>query len=168
MTILQKIRLGAAIVLICAIFLPLSQCSRSGDKNDSWSPRAFAHSRHFFPQDGDGFEYQYAVKNLTAGFTNPKEYGVSLLLTLTAFLWPLGFAIWSRKSKLSRFWWIFYSAELLLCAGTGYSVYALALGRGVRWLYGFYVAEGAVAIYAGTALILIANRLRNYFRSRRS
>jgi len=168
MSILEKIRLGAGIFLVCAIFLPLSQCSRSGDKNDSWTPQALSHSRHFFPENGDGFKYQYPIKRLIAGFKNPKDNGVALLLTLIAFLWPLGFAIWSRQSKFSRFWWIFYSGELLLCVGTGYWVYVLAFGRDARWLYGFYVAEGAVAIYASTTSIYISHRLRSFFARRRT
>jgi hypothetical protein len=85
-------------------------------------------------------------------------------LTLIAFLWPLGFAIWSRKSQFPRFWWIFYTSESLLCAGTIYCVYALT--RSGCWLYGFYVAEIAIAIYASTTVIVIVTRLQNFFRSR--
>lgn len=162
MAFLQKIRLSAAIALVCAIFLPLSQCSEHGTRATR-TPEALGHSRHFFPRDGDGFSYQYAIKSVIAGLKNPKDNGLALLVTLIAFLWPLGFAIWSRQSEFARFWWVFYSVELLLCAGTGYLVYSAAFGRDARWLYGFYVAEGAVAIYASSALILFAHRLRRLF-----
>jgi hypothetical protein len=162
MSILQKIRLGAAIVLLCAIFLPLSQCSSRG--GDTETPQAYAQARHLFPQDDDDFKYQYATNYLFTGFMRPREDGLLGALTLTVFLWPLAFAIWSRKSKLPRFWWIFYSGELLLCAGTAYWVHALT--QGGRWLYGAYVGEVAIAIYACTTLIFVFDRIRNRFRFR--
>jgi hypothetical protein len=164
MSILQKIRLGAAIVLLCAICLPLSQCAFDGGGTDT--PQALAHARHLFPRSDDDFGYYYGIEYLQAAFVSPKDYGVNGALTLIAFVWPLGFAVWSRKSKLRRFWWIFYTGELVLCAGTGYSVCGLALGT--RWLYGFYVAEAAIAIYACTTLILILCRLRSFFAGRKA
>ena len=165
MAILQKIRLVAAIVLVCAIFLPLSQCSRQGN-SASWTPEALAHSRHLFPRSDKDFDYYYGIGSLQAAFMSPKDYGMNGALTLIAFLWPLGFAIWSRKSKLTRFWWIFYAGELLLCAGTAYWVYTLTFGG--RRLYGFYVAEAAIAIYASTTLVFASNRLRSFFAQRRA
>jgi hypothetical protein len=166
MSILQKIRLGAAIVLLCAIFLPLSQCAFHGASTDT--PQAFAHARHLFPRGDDDFKYQYGITELVTGFMRPRENGLLGALTLTAFLWPLGFAIWSRKSRFPRFWWIFYTGELLLCAGTAYWVHALT--QGGRWLYGAYVGEVAIAIYACTSLTVIVDRIRNRsrFRSERS
>jgi hypothetical protein len=156
MSILQQIRLGAAIVLLCAIFLPLSQCSQHGD-DSAPTPQALSHARHFFPRSDTDYQYQYGVKGL----------GLSLrgVLTLIAFVWPLGFAIWNRRfGQPPRFWWIFYGGELLLCAGTIYVVGALTLGG--RWLYGAYVGEVAISIYACTSLILIFDRIRNRFRIR--
>lgn len=160
MSILQKIRLGAAIVVLCTIFLPLSQCSQGSTE----TPQAYAHARHFFPRSDNDFKYQYGITELAADFMRPRENGLLGALTLIAFLWPLGLAIWSRKSKLPRFWWIFYTVELLLCVGTAYWVHALTYGG--RWLYGAYVGEGAIAIYACTTLIFIFDRIRNRFRIR--
>ncbi len=161
MSILQKIRLGAAIVLLCAICLPLSQCASLGGRPDI--KQEFAHARHFFPRSDDAFDYYYGILYLQAAFMSPKDHGLLGALTLIAFVWPLAFAIWSRKSKLPRFWWIFYTSELLLCAGTGYWVYALM--QGGRWLYGFYVAEVAIAIYVCTTLISVVDRIRRWRRS---
>ena len=161
MSTFHKIRLAVAIVLVCAIFLPLSQCHNNGVALPT--PEALAHARHFFPQDGGGFQYYYGIEYLQAAFMSPKDLGLNGALTLIAFVWPLAFAIWSRKSKLPRFWWISYTGELLLCAGTGYWVYVLTLSG--RWLYGFYVAEGAIAIYASTTLISIVDRVRRWRRS---
>jgi hypothetical protein len=165
MPILQKIRLVAAIVLVCAIFLPLSQCSRTGAIQDVNSPQAFAHSRHLFPRTDDTYEYWYGISYVRAAYASPKDNGALGALTLIAFLWPLGFATWSRKSQFRRFWWIFYLIESLLCAETIYLIHALT--QGGRWLYGFYVAEGAIAIYAITTVIIIGTRLRNFLRNRR-
>ena len=159
MSILQKIRLGAAIILVCAIFLPLSQCSFHDYPGDINTPQALAHARHLFPRGDNDFQYYYGIEYLQAALVSPKGNTVNGALTLIAFLWPLAFAIWSRKSTLPRFWWIFRSGELLLCAGTAYWVYTLTVGG--RWLYGFYVAEAAIAIYACTTLILIVDRIRN-------
>ncbi|HST29663.1 MAG TPA: hypothetical protein VLK27_02345 [Chthoniobacterales bacterium] len=165
----RKIRLGAAIVLICAIFLPLSQCSQNisggGPKTDVRTPQAFAHSRHLFPQSNAEYEYQYGIHFVHVGFTDPKDNYTAAGLTLIAFLWPLGFAIWSRRSKFPRFWWIFYSIELLLCAGTIYWIWALTMGG--RLLYGFWVAEGAITICTITTVIVIIARLRDFLRSGR-
>jgi uncharacterized membrane protein len=168
MSILQKLRLIAAIVLICAIFLPLSQCSRQGQgqDHDVNSPQALAHSRHLFPRSDDEYVYWYGISYVSTAYASPKDNGLSGAVTLIAFLWPLGFAIWSRKSQFPRFWWVFYLVESLLCAGTIYWVYALTLGG--RKLYGFYVAEGAIAIYAITTVIIIVTRLRNFFHNRRA
>lgn len=150
MSILQKIRFGAAIVLICAIFLPLSQCSQHGDGEALKTPQALAHARHFFPTSDKDFAYEYGIKDL--------DLSLRGVLTLVAFVWPLGFAIWGLRLERSRFLWIFYTAELLLCAGTIYWVTALTLGG--RWLYGAYVAEVAIGIFAIASLISLVAAIR--------
>lgn len=163
MSTLQKIRLGAAIVLLCAIFLPLSQCSQGG-AGSTETPQAFAHGRHVFPRSDNDFSYNYGIKRVVVGFISPREDGLAGALTLIAFAWPLALAIWSQKSGLHRFWWMFYTGELLLCAGTVYWVHTLT--QSGRLLYGFYVAEAAIAIYTTATLVFIGNRLRNFFRNR--
>jgi hypothetical protein len=162
MSILKHIRLGAAIVLVCTVFLPLSQCS-SGGVNDTRSPRAFAHSRHLFPQSDNDFQYQYGIKYLQGAFMSPKDYGVNGALTLITFLWPLAFVALDKRFGRSRFWWIWSVTALLLCAGTAYWLKALTLDG--RWLYGAYLGEIAIAIYACASLILTINRLRGRSRS---
>jgi hypothetical protein len=164
MSILQKIRLGAAIVLVCAICLPLSQCSSNGESVKPPTAKALAHAGHLFPRSDKDFQYQYGIKCLQLAFMNPKDYGLNGALTLIAFLWPLAFVVLDKKSRGRRFWWTWSVTALLLCAGTAYWIKALTLDG--RWLYGAYVGEAAIAIYASTALVTIGDRLRNFVRSR--
>jgi len=95
---------------------------------------------------------------------SPKDYGLNGTLTLIAFLWPLVFVVWDKRFRRNRFWWIWSVTALLLCAGTAYWVSALTLEG--RWLYGAYVGEVAISIYACTTLIFIFDRIRNRFRFR--
>jgi hypothetical protein len=151
MPISQKIRLSMAIVLLCAFFLPLSQCSHGPEAKDLRTPQAYSHARHLFPRSDNEFRYQYAIEAI--------DFSLIGVLTLVAFSWPLAFAIWRRRFRPHRFWWIFYAVELLLSAGTAYWVYALT--QGGRWLYGAYIGEVAITIYAGITLILMAGRIRD-------
>jgi hypothetical protein len=145
-----------AIVLIGTIFLPLSQCSQHDADHTLSTAQALAHARHLFPRSDNDFQYQYAIKVL--------DFSLSGVVTLIAFAWPLASAILSRRRREARFSWIFHFVELLLCAGTIYWISALTLGG--RWLYGAYVGEVAISVYACTSLIFIVDRLRNRFRFR--
>ena len=150
MNVLRKIRGGAAILLLCTIFLPLSQCSRHGESVKPPTAKALAHSRHIFPRSDDDFEYQYGIKDL--------DLTLRGALTVIAFLWPLAFLGCDRRIRRNRFWWIFAIGELLLCAGTAYWIGVLTLGG--RWLYGAYAAEAVIGIYFVVSLMLTIDRAR--------
>ena len=146
MPILRKIRLIAAVVLLVATCLPLSECSRT-DNTLPPPPSQTTLYQRLFPQDNSEFGYNYAIKYLLAGLMNPKDSGFAAL-TLIAFLWPLAVVILRRKPEPVRFWWLFYPGELLLCAGTSYWVYCCSWFAASRWLYGSYIAETAIALFA--------------------
>jgi hypothetical protein len=156
MSLVQKIRMGAAIVLLCAIFLPLSQCSQHGDNSSPPTSQALAHSHHLFPRSDADFQYEYGIGEL--GFSGRG------LLTLVAFAWPLALLIWSQRLRHSRFLWILYVAELFLCAGTVYWLGALTMGG--RLLYGAYIVVSATAVYALSTLVALILCARNLFLRR--
>jgi hypothetical protein len=120
---LRKIRLIAAIVLVCAIFLPLSECSLL--RND--------YSRAY------GYEYVYSSFGVIFG-----------VITVLAFSWPLIFVLFLRKRDRFRSQLFLQLLELLLCAGTIYWLNALAAGE--RWLYGFYLGVTAAAGFTAAGL----------------
>jgi hypothetical protein len=150
MDLVRKIRRIAAVVLVCSIFLPLSQCARHDEGVNPPSQKAVAHARHLFPRSDADFEYQYAIKNL--------DFSLRGALTLVAFFWPLPFLWWDAALRRKRFWWLFVVLELLLCAGTIYWVDVTTMEG--RWLYGAYVAESAIAIYAATIVWLAIGEIR--------
>jgi hypothetical protein len=108
--VLRRVRFVAAILLIGALFLPLSECSLLRNDN-SW---------------GYGYEYIYSSVGVTVGAA-----------TVLAFFWPLIFVLLLRKRFGFRLRVFFQLLELLLCAGTIYWFNALAGGG--KWLYGAYV-----------------------------
>jgi hypothetical protein len=146
MPMLRRVRLIAAIVLVCAIVLPLSECQ----KGHSYQPVKKTISNELFPQDNSDFLYYYGYEAL----------GSPLGATLTglAFAWPLIFLLSVRKRVGFRLRLSLQLLELLLCAGTIYWVHALTMGG--RWLYGFYVSIIAVAVFtcAGLASWFIHTR----------
>jgi hypothetical protein len=156
MALMQKIRMVAAIVLLGAIFLPLSQCSQHGANSSPPTSQALAHSHHLFPRSDNDFEYEYGIRELGFSWRG--------LLTLVAFAWPLAFLIWSQRLEQTRFLWILYVAELFLCAGTVYWLGALTMGG--RWLYGAYIVVGATAVYALSALVALVYCAQRLFLRR--
>jgi hypothetical protein len=145
---LHKFRLAAAAVLICAIFLPLSECSRR-DNPPPPAPRSFSHT--LLPQSDADFSYQYGFRAL--GFS------AAGILTIIAFVWPFAFTIFGDKRRGPRLRWVLLSAELLLCAGTAYWVHAIMLGG--RWLYGAYVVLAAILAFACSGVLLALARGKN-------
>jgi hypothetical protein len=157
MSILRKIRIGAAIILLCAIFLPLSECSRH-EREQSPQPSKSL-SQQLFPQDNDDFAYQYAIGVMR--FSTWQAGGFALL----ALLWPLGFLFLNKKLQPRRFAWSVYLFELLLCVGSIYWLHLFtALGR---WLYGAYVGLVAVVVFGCTSLVLLLSCIRNSFARRK-
>ena len=155
MSAIRAIRLTAAIALLCATCLPLSQCS----KTDAPRPPATSSlARTLFPRNNDQFGYEYAIGEI--GFTS---VGV---LTLLAFTWPLLFATIAGRLHRARFLWIQHSTELLLCGGTIYWLHCLTFSG--SWLYGAYVVILSVAVFGGTSLVLMLDATRTLLQQRRS
>ena len=151
MSILQRIRLIAAIVLVCAIFLPLSECSRRDDKN--FVPPQKTLSQHLFPQDNNDFVYWYVI-----GIVRPSTWQ-GAIFALIALLWPLAAFLFDKKLARKRFGWLIYILELALCYGT---IYWLSLFTALgRWLYGAYVVAVATGLLACVTLVLLILSIRN-------
>src|SRR6184192_347038 len=98
MSILQRIRLIAAVVLVVSIFLPLSECSRRDDK--TFVPPQKTLSQHLFPQDNNDFVYYYAI-----GIVRPSTWQAAIV-ALIALLWPLAAFLFDQKLARKRFGWM--------------------------------------------------------------
>ena len=144
---LRPIRLGAAMALVCALCLPLSQCSQGG--NAVQPPAKQTLLSQFFPQTNKEVTYQYAVAELDL---TPGGMG-----TLLAFTWPLLFVFAGGKLTELRFSWILHLLELILCAGTLYWLIRLTLFG--DWLYGAYVVLISIGLLACTALVFLSYSL---------
>ncbi len=122
MAILRRVRLFAAILLLLASVMPLSECS--------WT--------HGDSSPGYGYEYAYAL-GPTVG-----------ALTVLAYIWPLVFAVLFRKQLSLRLRVLFQTFEVLLCAGSIYWIRELTCSG--RWLYGAYISIGAVTAFTCAGL----------------
>ena len=150
MSILRKIRVAAVVVSLCAIFLPLSECSRH--EHAQLPPARKSLFQQVFPRDNDDFVYQYASG--VVKFSTWQAGGFALL----ALLWPVAALILDKKLRERRFVWILYLIELLLCAGSVYWLYCFtAMGR---WLYGAYVVCAAMGVLAVTTIMLMVEHVR--------
>ncbi len=139
---IRKLRLTAAIVLVCTIFLPLSECSQ-GENHSQTTQKSVA--ERLYPQSNAEFSYQYGYRSI--GFDTMG------LFTLLAFGWPLGFALFVRRSLRPRMKWTFRTLELLLCAGSIYWLNVLSFHSfGATWLYGAYISVIAVALFTGLGI----------------
>lgn len=158
MSILQRIRLIAAIVLVCAIFLPLSECSRRDDKNAPPPSKSFV--QRLFPQSNSDFEYAYAIGVMR--FSSWQAGAFALI----ALAWPILAFLFDHKIARHRFGWTIYVLELLLCYGTFYwlSLFT-ALGRA---LYGTYVVVIAMIGFGIATLVLLVMDIRKFLRERRA
>jgi hypothetical protein len=145
---LRKLRLTAAVVLVSAIFLPLSECSKS-DNHPPVVSKSF--SETLFPQTNADFSYQYGFRYI--------NFTVLGIVTLLAFVWPLLFVVFADKRTSLRARRVLSLLELLLCAGSLYWVHAIMLEG--RWLYGAYIVLAAIAVFAGSGLFLALIHRRN-------
>lgn len=152
MCTLRKAKLAMAVLLVCALCLPLSQCSRQDDSSTK-SNQSKTLPQRIFPQSDDRTDYQYGIANIRFSFDG--------LCTVLAFGWPLIFALVGRRAAGKRFSWLLHFTELFLCAGTIYWLYALtSFGQ---WLYGAYVVFVIIVIYAGIVLFCLFEYLRGMF-----
>ncbi len=134
---LRKVRLIASVVLLCAVFLPLSECSQ-GEGHPM--PKSKSVGQELYPQSTSDVSYQYAYR--TFGFDGWTAF------TIIAFLWPAVFLLLSRQPGSARKRLILRVFEILLCAGSIYWVNVLTYHAfGATWLYGAYIAVAAVFIF---------------------
>ncbi len=135
---LRKARLTAAIVLLLAAFLPLSECSREADHKVT-GPKTLG--QHLYPQSTKDVSYQYAYKTA--------ELNTFTVLTIVAFVWPLLFLFFWRRGVTGKKMWVLRIFELLLTAGSIYWINVLTYHSfGATWLYGAYAAVLAVVVFA--------------------
>ena len=155
-----KLRLIAAIVLVCSAFLPLSECTRSEKVSP---PLRKSMSERLFPRTNPDFTYQYVYENIDLSFSGT--------LAVLAFTWPLIFLFLARRRFGFRLRLFLQVLEVLLCSGTIYLIYAFTLsGFGARWLYGAYVGIIAVAVFtcAGLASWFVGTKEPNQAMQRNS
>lgn len=143
MRVVIAIKRIAAITLLVAFFLPLSQCSvREIKTPDTASVPTVA------------VTYAYAT------YEDPLPTAV---LSYAGFLWPLAFAIAGLlRSQVLRRRGV-APIEMLLCVGSGYVLYALATWGETR--YGAYIAATAIGLYFVSASADVAIRVRESLRS---
>jgi hypothetical protein len=135
---IRKLRLTGAIVLVCAIFLPLSECSQGENHSQTAAQKSVA--QRLYPQSNADFSYQYGFRSI--GFDTMG------LFTILAFGWPLAFALFVRRNLRPRIKWTFRILELLLCAGSIYWLNVLSFHSfGATWLYGAYIGVIAVSVF---------------------
>jgi hypothetical protein len=134
---LRKLRLTAAIVLLCAIFLPLSECSQ-GPNHSQTAQKSVA--ERLYPQSNADVSYQYGYRSIA--------FDLAGLFTMIAFAWPLTFALFVRRNLGPRMKWTFRASEVILCAGSIYWLNVLSFHSfGATWLYGAYIDVIAVAVF---------------------
>ena len=127
----------AAIFLLVAFFLPLSQCTVAERPETKTTELevivTYAYSAHKWPS-------------------------VNALATYAAFLWPLTLSIaslvWPRLNQK----WTIGIIELLLCAGSAFILFGLTYFGALR--YGAYVAGGSIGLYFITTSVELAARVR--------
>ena len=135
----HKLKLTLGVLMIAALFVPLSQCSHGGKENAA-PPPAKTGLQKIFPRSDAQTDYDYGAMRL-----EPSLNGV---VTLVAFTWPLVLALLGRRAHGKRRAWPLHVLELLLCAGTIWFIYALTEGSTRLW--------GAWFVFALTTAYLIA------------
>jgi hypothetical protein len=125
----------AAVILMVAFFLPLSQC------------------RAPTPPTNDAQELKMEVTYAYSAYQWP---GAESFAAFFAFFWPVMFSFLGRvKSKL-----LINSIELLLCVGTGFMLFALTYMGSL--LLGAYVAIALLVVYSLATANQIRKRLSGH------
>jgi hypothetical protein len=139
---MQKLKLTLGILMIAALFVPLSQCSHGGKSTDA-PPTAKTGLQKIFPRSDARTEYDYGATRL--------DLSLNGALTLVAFSWPLVLALLGRRAHGKRRAWFLSTLELLLCAGTIWWIYAVT--EGATRLWGTYFVFALISAYGVAALI---------------
>jgi len=138
--------------MIAALFVPLSECSRSEVVPITPVPSRTLWQK-IFPHSDAQTDYDYGASRL--------GLSISGIGTLIAFGWPLVFALINQSIAGKRRAWILPALELLLCAGTIYWIH-LATLVGKR-LWGTYLVFALMIAYAIAALVDLASGWRRKF-----
>lgn len=146
---MRRLKLTLGILMIAALFVPLSECSRGGKTPAAPTPPQTL-VRKVFPRSDAQTEYDYGATRL--------GLSISGVATLVAFGWPLALALLNRRIAGKRRAWILYVLELLLCAGTIYWVYTATL-VGTR-LWGAYLVFALMIAYGVVTLLDLAANWR--------
>lgn len=146
---MRRLKLTLGILMIAALFVPLSECSRGGKTSSTPTPPRTLLQK-VFPKSDAQTEYDYGAARL-----GPSINGIA---TLVAFGWPLALALLNWRMAGKRRAWILYVFEFLLCAGTLYWLH-LATSIGTR-LWGAYLVFALTVAYAIAALFGIWTGLR--------
>src|SRR4029453_15989893 len=133
----RKLKLTLGILMITALFVPLSECSR-GEKLPTTpvpSPTVF---QKIFPRSDAQTDYDYGAARL----------GLSIngIATLVAFGWPLVLALPNQSLAGKRRAWSLPVLELLLCVGTIYWIHLGTLAG--KRLWGTYLVFALMVAYA--------------------
>jgi hypothetical protein len=148
----RRLKLTLGILMIAALFVPLSECSRGGKTPATPTPpRTLMHK--VFPRSDAQTDYDYGATRL--------GLSISGVATLVAFGWPLAMALLNRRIAGKRHAWILYVLELLLCAGTIYWIHIATLAG--KRLWGTYFVFTLMVAYAIAALVDLASGWRHKF-----
>lgn len=151
MSAARRIRLIASFALLCALFLPLSECR----KDKSLTPPPFSLTQAVFPRDSAYASYTYPFQILKLDWSSA--------IWLLIFTWPFAIlAVGLKWPRVHEFCFT-HLLELTCCIGSSYFIYALAALCGDP-LYGFYVAMGSDVAYACVALWAIVGDIRSHLR----
>jgi hypothetical protein len=137
-----KLKPTLGILMIGALFVPLSECSRGGKTASARVPPP-TFLQKVFPRSDAQTDYDYGATRL--------GMSTSGIATLIAFGWPLVLSLFNRRMAGRRRAWIFHVFELLLCAGTIYWIH-LATAVGTR-LWGAYLVFALTIAYALATLL---------------
>ena len=145
---MRKLKLTLGILMIAALFVPLSECSRGKKPDTPPPPKTFV--QKIFPRSDAQTDYDYGATRL-----GPSLNGV---LTLIAFGWPLTLALLNGSVAGKRRAWIFYTLEVLLGAGTIYWIYAVTEASTRLW--GAYFVFTLTIAYTVVALVDLGRSLQ--------
>jgi hypothetical protein len=163
--VLQQIRLVAAVALLSAMFMPLSECARG--KSNQPPPPAKPLLRQLVSRCSNLADCDYVVKEMKdlKNFGDLKNYWGSFLVLFT-FVWPFYSLLAIRLSQGRRFTWLLHVLELMLCGGTLYLLWSITFFGEYR--YGTTVVLAAVSSIVCVALIDIFLIIRGAIRRRKS
>jgi hypothetical protein len=148
---LQKVKRWAAILLLCALFLPLSRCGH----DDPSIRHGLMHQ--VFPISDEHVSYEYAFRK----FVKFPEG----LYTALAFGWPLLFVFLGPKIAERRFEWLFHVTAMLFCLGSLWWLVVLTFFGDP--LYGGYLYFVSVVTYFAASVWSLVHCIRRALASRR-